>query len=123
MATDAPVLHARYAFDTLGYRRFEWKCNAPTSRRGARRAGSGSAFEGIFRSHMVIKGESRTRHGSRWSTPTGRASGSGFERWLAAENFDPAGRQKQRLAEFVPGGPVFHPRKISKRHLKGGGKS
>src|SRR5258705_2424614 len=59
LATEAQYLLARYAFETLGYRRYEWKCdalNAP-SRRAALRFGF--AFEGIFRNHMIVKGRSR----------------------------------------------------------------
>ena len=59
LATEAQFLLARYAFEMLGYRRYEWKCdalNAP-SRRAALRFGF--AFEGIFRSHMIVKGRNR----------------------------------------------------------------
>ena len=61
-ATEAVYLIARHAFEELGYRRFEWKCdalNAP-SRRAALRYGF--AFEGIFRRDMIIKGRN-ARHG------------------------------------------------------------
>ena len=59
VATEALFLHARYAFDTLSYRRFEWKCNDRNepSKRAAHRFGF--TFEGVFRQHMVIKGENR----------------------------------------------------------------
>ena len=58
-ATEAMYLMARHAFDTLGYRRYEWKCNAlnAPSRRAAVRLGF--QFEGIFRQHMIVKGRSR----------------------------------------------------------------
>ena len=58
-ATEAMFLMARHAFDTLGYRRYEWKCNAlnEPSRRAAVRLGF--QFEGIFRQHMIVKGRSR----------------------------------------------------------------
>src|SRR5690606_1527342 len=58
-ATEAQYLAAAYVFDTLGYRRYEWKChalNAP-SRRAALRLGF--TFEGIFRQHMIVKGRNR----------------------------------------------------------------
>ena len=61
-ATEAQYLAAAYVFDTLGYRRYEWKCNdlnAP-SRRAALRLGF--TFEGVFRQHMIIKGRN-SRHG------------------------------------------------------------
>jgi hypothetical protein len=81
----------------LGYRRYEWKCNhlnAP-SRRAALRYGF--TFEGILRQHMIAKGRNRdtayySMLDSEW--PSRKA---GFERWLAADNFDAKGRQKTHL--------------------------
>jgi RimJ/RimL family protein N-acetyltransferase len=98
LATETQYLLARYAFETLGYRRYEWKCdalNAP-SRRAALRFGF--VFEGIFRQHMITKGRSRdTAYFSmldrEW--PVRKVN---FERWLAPENFDTEGRQKISLA-------------------------
>jgi len=99
-ATEAVYLLARRAFDELGYRRFEWKCNARNvrSRRAAERFGF--SYEGLFRQHMVVKGESRDTAwysllDSEW--PRCREA---FQRWLAADNFDGEGRQKQRLEEL-----------------------
>jgi RimJ/RimL family protein N-acetyltransferase len=96
LATEAQYLLARYAFETLGYRRYEWKCDAlnAASRRAALRLGFG--FEGIFRQHMIIKGRSRDTAwfamlDSEW--PRARAA---FERWLQPENFD-GGRQRRSL--------------------------
>src|SRR2546421_573539 len=59
LGTEAQYLLARYAFETLRYRRYEWKCNAlnAPSRRAAARYGF--TFEGIFRQHMIVKGRSR----------------------------------------------------------------
>jgi len=101
-ATEAIYLLARQAFDGLGYRRLEWKCNAlnEASRRAAVRFGF--TFEGVFRSHMVIKGRNRDTAwysiiDSEW--PRIR---TGFERWLQAENFDRSGRQRQPLVAFMP---------------------
>jgi RimJ/RimL family protein N-acetyltransferase len=98
VATEALFLFARHAFDALGYRRFEWKCDARNepSMRAARRFGF--AFEGVFRQHMVVKGQNRD---TAWFAivdvgwPRIR---QGFERWLAPENFDADGRQKTKLA-------------------------
>lgn len=97
-ATDALYVQARYVFEELGYRRFEWKCdalNAP-SRRAAERFGF--VFEGIFRQHMVIKDRNRdtawfSMLDSEW--PSRRAE---FEAWLSADNFDAGGRQMRSLA-------------------------
>ena len=97
-ATEAIYLLARHAFDDLGYRRFEWKCdslNGP-SRRAAERFGF--VFEGVFRQHMVVKGRNRD---TAWFSitdgewPSRRAA---FEAWLAPGNFDTSGRQRQPLS-------------------------
>jgi RimJ/RimL family protein N-acetyltransferase len=99
VATDALFVSARHAFDELGYRRFEWKCNARNapSIRAARRFGF--KYEGTFRQHMVSKGQNRD---TAWFSITDgewprlcRA----FERWLAPANFDAQGRQLARLEE------------------------
>jgi RimJ/RimL family protein N-acetyltransferase len=96
-ATEAQYLIARYAFETLGYRRYEWKCNAlnAPSKRAAERFGF--TYEGLFRQHMIVKGHSRDTAwfailDSEW--PARKAA---FERWLAPENFDRDGRQKAKL--------------------------
>ena len=98
LGTEAQYLLAGYVFETLGYRRYEWKCNAlnAPSRRAALRYGF--TFEGIFRQHLISKGRNRDTAwfsilDSEW--PTRRAA---FERWLNPENFDKDGRQKQSLA-------------------------
>jgi RimJ/RimL family protein N-acetyltransferase len=98
IATEALFLAARHVFDDLGYRRFEWKCNSRNepSRRAALRFGF--QFEGIFRQHMVQKGENRD---TAWFAiidadwPRLRA---GYERWLAPDNFDASGQQRLTLA-------------------------
>jgi RimJ/RimL family protein N-acetyltransferase len=99
-ATEAMYLMARHVFEDLGYRRYEWKCNAlnQPSRRAALRLGF--AFEGIFRQHTIVKGRNRD---TAWFSmldlewPQRRAS---FEQWLAPSNFDPAGRQKLSLSQL-----------------------
>jgi len=98
LGTETQYLLARYAFETLGYRRYEWKCdslNAPSRRAAAR---YGFIYEGVFRQHMIVKGRNRDTAwfsivDSEW--PTRKAN---FERWLAPENFDGEGRQKVSLA-------------------------
>jgi RimJ/RimL family protein N-acetyltransferase len=96
-ATEAIFLLARHAFDDLGYRRLEWKCNAlnAKSRRAAERFGF--TFEGVFRNHMVIKGQNRD---SAWYSITDDewpAIRAAFEDWLAPENFDESGGQRRPL--------------------------
>lgn len=99
-ATEAIYLLLRHAFDDLGYRRVEWKCNAlnARSRRAAERFGF--TFEGVFRKHMIVKGRSRD---TAWYAmlddewPLRRAA---FEQWLDAANFGADGRQRRSLAEI-----------------------
>jgi len=100
LGTEAQYLLARYVFDTLGYRRYEWKCNSHNhpSRRAALRYGF--AFEGIFRQHMIAKGRNRdtamfSMLDSEW--PARKAA---FERWLAPDNFDSTGKQKMSLGRL-----------------------
>ena len=97
LGTEAQYLIARYAIETLGYRRYEWKCddrNAPSKRAAER---FGFKYEGTFRQHMIVKGQNRD---TAWFSildgewPARRAA---FERWLAPENFDSGGRQKTKL--------------------------
>jgi RimJ/RimL family protein N-acetyltransferase len=98
LATEAQYLLARYVFETLGNRRYEWKCNArnTASRNAALRFGF--TFEGIFRQHMIVKG--RNRDTAWYSMLDGEwpARKAAFERWLAPENFDADGRQKTSLS-------------------------
>jgi RimJ/RimL family protein N-acetyltransferase len=97
-ATEAIFLLASHAFDELGYRRLEWKCNSlnESSRRAAERFGF--TFEGVFRQHMIVKGRNRD---TAWYSitdgewPLRRAA---FEAWLAADNFDGTGRQSRSLS-------------------------
>jgi RimJ/RimL family protein N-acetyltransferase len=100
LATEAQFLLARYAFETLGYRRYEWKCDAlnVASRRAAERLGF--TLEGVFRQHMILKGRSRdtawfSMLDSEW--PRLRTA---FETWLAPDNFDTGGQQRRRLADI-----------------------
>jgi RimJ/RimL family protein N-acetyltransferase len=97
MATEALYLFARYSFDDLGYRRFEWKCDSRNepSRRAALRFGF--AFEGIFRSHMVVKGRNRDTAWFAMTDADWPRIKAGMERWLEPANFDAEGTQKERL--------------------------
>lgn len=96
-ATEAVYLLARHAFDDLGYRRLEWKCNARNarSRRAAERFGF--SYEGLFRQHMVIKGENRDTAWYAMLDGEWPACREAFQRWLAADNFDAHGAQLQPL--------------------------
>ena len=96
-ATEAMYLMARHVFDDLGYRRYEWKCNAlnQPSRRAAQRYGF--SFEGIFRQHMVIKGCSRDTAWFSMLDSEWQARKRAFESWLDPANFDESGRQRAPL--------------------------
>jgi RimJ/RimL family protein N-acetyltransferase len=98
LATEAQYLLARYVFETLGYRRYEWKCNAlnESSFRAALRYGFN--HEGIFRQHMIVKGRSRDTAWFSMLDGDWPARKAAFERWLAPDNFDVNGRQMTSLA-------------------------
>ncbi|MGA2634001.1 MAG: GNAT family protein [Terracidiphilus sp.] len=104
-ATEAMFLMASYVFDRLGYRRYEWKCNAKNepSRRAALRLGF--TFEGIFRQHMVIKGENRDTAWFSMLDHEWPARKRAFEAWLNPANFDEEGRQRQSLTAVAKANP------------------
>jgi len=97
VATEALYLAARYVFDDLGYRRFEWKCNDlnEPSKRAARRFGF--AFEGVFRQHMWVKEANRDTAWFAMLDQEWPSIKKAYERWLDPANFDAAGRQRSRL--------------------------
>ena len=101
MATEAQYLLARYVFEDLGYRRYEWKCDAlnQASRKAAERLGF--TYEGCFRQAVVYKGRTRDTDwlsiiDQEWPTIKER-----FEAWLDPSNFDENGQQKQSLADMA----------------------
>jgi RimJ/RimL family protein N-acetyltransferase len=99
-ATEAMALMMGWAF-AAGYRRYEWKCDALNipSRRAAQRLGL--SYEGTFRQAAVIKGRNRdTAWFAAIDAEWPRLSAA-FDRWLAPDNFDPAGRQKQSLSALT----------------------
>ncbi|TMF05396.1 MAG: GNAT family N-acetyltransferase [Chloroflexi bacterium] len=100
LATESMYVMARHVFDDLRYRRYEWKCNAlnEPSRRAAVRLGF--TFEGVFRQHMVIKGENRDTAWYSMLDGEWPAAKAAFEAWLRPENFNGEGRQLRSLAEL-----------------------
>jgi RimJ/RimL family protein N-acetyltransferase len=97
LSTEAQYLLMKYVFGTLGYRRYEWKCdslNGP-SRKAALRLGF--RYEGTFRQAIVYKG--RNRDTAWFSIIDGEwpAVAAAFEAWLSPENFDADGAQRQSL--------------------------
>lgn len=101
LATEAMFLMMKRVFDELGYRRYEWKCDAlnAASRKAALRLGF--TFEGIFRQATVYKNRNRDTAwysilDSEWPSRK-----SAFEHWLAPENFDAHGQQKSTLSDWM----------------------
>ena len=99
-ATEAMYLMAKYAFEDLGYRRYEWKCNNlnEPSKRAALRFGF--TFEGVFRQAAIVKGRNRdttwySMLDSEWPKHKQR-----FESWLNPDNFEVDGTQRKSLSEF-----------------------
>src|SRR5258708_26713929 len=99
-ATEAMYLMMRRVFDELGYRRYEWKCDALNAPSRAAAARLGFRFEGIFRQAIVYKGRSRDTAWFSTIDSEWPALKTAFERWLDPANFDGAGDQRQRLSEF-----------------------
>ena len=99
-ATESMYLMMRRAFDELGYRRYEWKCDSLNAPSRAAAARYGFTFEGVFRKAIVYKGRSRD---TAWFSitvdewPRVRAA---FEAWLDPTNFDARGHQKRPLADL-----------------------
>ncbi len=97
-ATEAMYLMMARAFDELGYRRYEWKCdalNAPSRNAAAR---LGFTYEGLFRQATIYKGRSRD---TAWFSITDQewpAVKAAFQAWLDPANFDSEGRQHRPLA-------------------------
>jgi RimJ/RimL family protein N-acetyltransferase len=101
ISTEAMYLMMRQVFDGLGYRRYEWKCDAlnQPSRNAAARLGL--LFEGIFRQATVYK---RRNRDTAWYSILDRewpAAREAFEAWLEPANFDTQGGQRRRLAELM----------------------
>lgn len=97
VSTEANFLFAKYVFDDLGYRRFEWKCdalNAP-SRRAAERFGF--TYEGHFRRAVINKGRSRDTIWFAMIDEEWPALKAAYEQWLAPANFDEKGQQRISL--------------------------
>ena len=100
MATEAMFLMMTRVFDELGYRRYEWKCNALNAGSCAAAERLGFTFEGVFRQATIAKGRNRD---TAWYSildkewPRAKAA---FQAWLAPENFDGEGRQRRSLADF-----------------------
>lgn len=101
VATEAMFLMMQHAFEELGYRRYEWKCDSlnEPSRRAAERLGF--TYEGTFRQALVYKGRNRDTAWYAIIDSDWPAIRQGFAAWFDPANFDQSGRQKQSLATFI----------------------
>ena len=97
--TEATYLLMRYAFDGLGYRRFEWKCDSlnEPSRQAALRLGF--TYEGRFRNHMVTKGRNRDTDWFSVTSEEWPAVKLALQTWLHPDNFDEQGRQRLAMSD------------------------
>lgn len=100
IATEAQFLVMNYVFDTLQYRRYEWKCDSlnQPSINAAKRLGF--VFEGIFRNAVVYKGRNRDTAWFSMLPNEWLAMKPKFERWLDTSNFDENGKQLRTLQSF-----------------------
>jgi RimJ/RimL family protein N-acetyltransferase len=100
LGTEAHYLLARYVFEELGYRRYEWRCNTLNAASCHAAARLGFTFEGVFRQHMIIKGRNRDTAWYAMLDHEWPSRKLAFEQWLAPKNFDPDGRQRTPLSNF-----------------------
>lgn len=104
--TEAIFLLAAHAFDDLGYRRLEWKCNALNgpSRKAALRYGF--IYEGLFLQHRVVKGRNRDTTWFAITDKRWRAVKGAFATWLAPDNFGADGTQVRALRDLTAAIPA-----------------
>ncbi len=98
--TEAIYLLMKRAFDELGYRRYEWKCDNLNERSRAAALRYGFRFEGVFRNAAVVKGRSRNTAWFSITDDEWPAVKTAFEEWLSPSNFDGEGRQRRILADL-----------------------
>ena len=96
-ATEAIQLLLSHAFDELGYRRVEWKCNSLNAPSRAAAERFGFRFEGIFARHRVVKGRNRDTAWYAITDDRWAALREAFAQWLSPENFDSDGNQRRSL--------------------------
>ena len=97
IATEAFYLAACHVFETLGYRRFEWKCDSRNLPSAAAARRFGFTYEGLFRQHMITKGENCDTLWFSMLDGEWPALKPVFEAWLDPANFDAAGQQREKL--------------------------
>ena len=100
-ATEAMFLFMQTAFDELGYRRYEWKCDSLNSASRKAAARLGFRYDGLFEQALVYKGRNRD---TAWYSILDRdwpALKAAYSSWLDPDNFDPEGHQKLKLSDLV----------------------
>jgi len=100
IATDAMYLMAGHVFTGLGYRRYEWKCDATNAASMGAAQRFGFQYEGIFRNEMVMKGRNRDTAWYGMTDSDWPTIQTTFEAWLAPSNFDSTGMQVYNLGSF-----------------------
>ena len=100
-ATEAMLLMMGRVFDELGYRRYEWKCDANNLRSRAAADRYGFTFEGIFRQAIIYKGRSRDTAWYSMLDSEWPAIRRGFQHWLDPHNFDANGQQVEKLSVSI----------------------
>ena len=101
VTTETMFLMMRHVFDDLGYRRYEWKCDALNAASRAAALRLGFRFEGVFRQALVYKGRNRD---TAWFSITDgewHTLRQAYDDWLDASNFDSAGVQVRSLAALA----------------------
>ncbi len=101
LATEAMFLMMSRVFDELGYRRYEWKCDALNERSRNAALRLGFSFEGIFRQATIYKGRNRD---TAWYSVIDQdwpALKAAFQQWLSSENHDENGQQRKRLSTLI----------------------
>ena len=106
-STEAMYLMMERAF-SLGYRRYEWNCNALNARSWAAAQRLGLSFEGVFRQAAIIKGHNRDTAWFAAIDTEWPALRDAFLRWFSPDNFDEQGKQKIRLSALT--GPILRQR-------------
>ena len=100
-ATEAMFLMMRHAFEDLGYRRYEWKCDSLNAPSRAAAARLGFQYEGLFRQAIVTRGRSRDTAWFSIIDSEWPALKQAYLAWLAPDNFDADGRQKSALSDLI----------------------
>ena len=100
-ASEAMFLLMRYVFDELGYRRYEWKCDALNAPSRAAALRLGFSYEGIFRQAVIYKGRNRDTAWFAITDTEWPTLKRAYEEWLSPANFDANGHQQRRLSDLI----------------------